>query len=1158
MPPQHFTTLKDKDEKWAKEKYAKEFHFLYDTEWKEGKEKTLIARSLLDNDRHTYIERALYNNKAEKSVLSVGMFLPPMLDDYPAYEKKLIDNLGKVIYENKLNTKDLWREFDFNRTPSPFMYLDREQWKKFLREIDKQVKWRYEKFGEPLQPEKDPTQDNTDYSNIKENIGKETVTSRYCLLRANPSMTSPIILALEKDVPLTITDADTRGYYKVKLATNQKEGWLVAKSVKIGKEEEKATLKPLVLAAVKEKDIPQPEITPTMTHDQYLKWKELTDPKLIDEFVGECEPYDKGLKEIIDSAVKNDDRLTSLTKNMETENNSTINYSVTEASPGDSGHCVKPSAELNVLIKPRESIKVDPVYPDLIVPPNYTPTDYNIRSQNSIPMATLEDGSLIKDAKDFDNDQLTFDYELLNDKKKISKGKPINYLDPYPYDDKIIELEKHHPKVKIDEIEARLYESNHPGDPSSQPMAKNFALVYDAMLKQSSSIEKRLVKIENVLANVLRNQGRIGSRINVNCVYYGGQDSFGKYKTIRCLCDDRIHDASSVTLDQCLSCTRYEPILGQVYDILDDTGMNGTVFLDNMQMGYMNLDDLKNLNRVEKRCTSNEYANVNKEMEKPESQIKRWEESDKKIYIESLKKKITDEKELDKKIKEIKQEDYSFKMNWYEQDLDVQEPDVKPYPLEGIKARYKKINASNEGEESDNYLEKESVLDDSTDQDTIKDMTDLEKLNNGEWVDTREEADTTEINKYSSEDYYFEGFNITRTSSGAGSSPGGIFGAEARKKIVDKAKEIVQLHAEGKAGYSQGEGSKGRTYDDEQRVMGSNKYLQNVIIYDCSSFVSCCYKYAGLTSMYNKNTVGQCDAMIAKAMTDQFWYADKAGVDKALPGDLIYETNGQTIGPANLGKVSATRHVVVYIGDGKVAHASTGNRPVPNQILIAPVEQFLTPTHFFARPWDLIEADKKAQENAVVGGGAEAVGNIVTSKGENFGYVYSFPKAVCSVYTDTNKGASGAMCIPSESNIVAAHNMPYETVIYIKELDGKGGGGTVAFKNWLGITTHTKNLGQVNNGVFIVGDTGGPYFDFDICTNKFSNKGNMDVLVLEWGKSKIPFWSFTDAINNEGRAFPKYPDAIRSYKRMNGTTINFFKFKDKDKGLSQSSKWTSI
>lgn len=731
-------------------------------------------------------------------------------------------------------------------------------------------------------------------------------------------------------------------------------------------------------------------------------------------------------------------------------------------------------------------------------------------------------------------------------------------MDPYPYDDKIIELEKHHPKVKIDEIEARLYESNHPGDPSSQPMAKNFALVYDAMLKQSSSIEKRLVKIENVLANVLRNQGRIGSRINVNCVYYGGQDSFGKYKTIRCLCDDRIHDASSVTLDQCLSCTRYEPILGQVYDILDDTGMNGTVFLDNMQMGYMNLDDLKNLNRVEKRCTSNEYANVNKEMEKPESQIKRWEESDKKIYIESLKKKITDEKELDKKIKEIKQEDYSFKMNWYEQDLDVQEPDVKPYPLEGIKARYKKINLSNPGEESDNYLEKESVLDDSTDQDTIKDMTDLEKLNNGEWVDTREEADTTEINKYSSEDYYFEDFNITRASSGVGSSPSGVFGAEARKKIVEKAKEIVQLHAEGKAGYSQGSPPGNRTVNDEHRIIGSNSVLSNVVVYDCSSFVSCCYKYAGLNSMYNKTTYDQVAAMTSKKIPEQFWLANAEGVKKALPGDLMFKTSGISMSESNIGSYVDTEHVMIYIGDNKVAHASSGKRPVPKQIPIDNVDYYLNSRHFFARPWDLIEADKQAQANGVIGGGAEAVGNIVTSKGENFGYVYSFPKAVCSGYTDTNKGASGAMCVPSNGNIVAAHNIPYETIVYIKELDGKAGGGTVTFKNWLGVVSHTKNLGQPKNGVFLVGDTGGPYFDFDICTNAFSQKTNMDVLVLEWGKSKIPFWSFTDAINNEGSRFPRYPDAIRSYKRMNGTTINFFKFKDKDKGLSQSSKWTSI
>ena len=91
----------------------------------------------------------------------------------------------------------------------------------------------------------------------------------------------------------------------------------------------------------------------------------------------------------------------------------------------------------------------------------------------------------------------------------------------------------------------------------------------------------------------------------------------------------------------------------------------------------MNLDDLKNLNRVEKRSTKNTYANVNKEIDKPESQIKAWEEADKQAYINSLKKKVTDEKELEKMIEDIKQEDYAFKMYWYEEDLDLQEPDVK-------------------------------------------------------------------------------------------------------------------------------------------------------------------------------------------------------------------------------------------------------------------------------------------------------------------------------------------------------------------------------------------------------------------------------------------------------------------------------------------------
>lgn len=1159
MPPFHFTTLKDKDKKWGEDKYKKEFHYLYDTNWKESKEKKLIAKSLQENNRHTYIERALYNNKAEKFILSVGMFLPPMLDDYPTYEKKLIDNIGKIIYENKLKTKDLWREFDFNRAPSPFMYLDREQWKKFLREIDKQVKWRYENFGEPLKPEKDPSQDGEDYSKIKNNIGKKSVTSRYCLLRANPSMTSQIIKALEKDEPLTIIDADTRGYYKVKLTDdNNQEGWLIAKSVGIN--EKKSNKKSASIIMAKDKKVPQPEITPTMTHDQYLKWKDLTDPKLIDELVDECEPYDKGLKEIIDSSIKDDDRLKSLNKQIDTRKDNTINYLVTEGSPGDSGHCVKPSAELSMMFKPTGSTKVDPVYPDLIVPPNYAPTEYNINSQNPIPMSTLEDNSIIKDSKDFDNDQFTFDYELLNDKKKVSKGKPINYLDPYPYDDKIIELEKHHPKIKIDEIEARLYESNHPGDPSAQPMAKNFALVYDAMLKQSSNIEKRLVKIENTLSTILRNQGRIGSRININCVYYGGQDSFGKYKTIRCLCDDRIHDAGSVTLDQCLSCTRYEPILGQVYDILDDTGMNGTVFLDNMQMSYMHLDDLKNLNRVEKRATSNKYADVNKEIEKPESQFKKWEEIDKQAYIKKLKEKITDEKELEKKIKEIKQEDYSFKMNWYEQDLEAQEPDVKPYPLEGIKARYKKINVGNKSADSQNDNEI-SILDENTDQDAIKDIVDLDKINNGEWVDTREKADTFETNGYSSEDYYFEGYNIVRASS-LGNSVGGVFGAEARTKIVEKAKEIVQLHAEGKAGYSWSP----RTVDDSNRLIGSNSFLSNVPMYDCSSLVSCCYKYAGLNSMYNSNTNGQIKRLVGKNMPEQFWLANEEGLKKALPGDLIYTTLGQvTIEESYLGNFILTEHVMIYIGDNKIAHASTGKRPVPKQIRIDDVNGQLKPYNFFVRPYDLIEADKKAQESSNSGNSVSMVNGVVTVNGKQYNTLATIKGAVCTPYHASSFMGGGStyamtgrkyldvltnstITVPSESvgrnqvKYCASHNLPYGTQLYFPKLQEKG----------------------LGDGIVMVVDTGGHVFDFDINmtdsqANKFGGKQNLDAYVLKWGEDKTIAPSYRKAASWYNTATRKVlSTAWRNYISKGGKLIKFHKFNNDDANANLNSSLSPI
>lgn len=50
--------------------------------------------------------------------------------------------------------------------------------------------------------------------------------------------------------------------------------------------------------------------------------------------------------------------------------------------------------------------------------------------------------------------------------------------------------------------------------------------------------------------------------------------------------DDRIQDGQYVSMDQCLTCTRFEPLIGQVYDILNDSGINLAQVLDDCQMSY--------------------------------------------------------------------------------------------------------------------------------------------------------------------------------------------------------------------------------------------------------------------------------------------------------------------------------------------------------------------------------------------------------------------------------------------------------------------------------------------------------------------------------------------------------------------------------------------
>ena len=95
--------------------------------------------------------------------------------------------------------------------------------------------------------------------------------------------------------------------------------------------------------------------------------------------------------------------------------------------------------------------------------------------------------------------------------KVPNAGKPLNNMDPYPVDLKIEELELHSPRVKQYKL------------PYDKKVACTKTLAA-AILTLSDFSEKRIVKLENTLATVMRYLFAIGSRMHVNCQYYGGQD----------------------------------------------------------------------------------------------------------------------------------------------------------------------------------------------------------------------------------------------------------------------------------------------------------------------------------------------------------------------------------------------------------------------------------------------------------------------------------------------------------------------------------------------------------------------------------------------------------------------------------------------------------
>ena len=900
----------------------------------------------------------------------------------------------------------------------------------------------------------------------------------------------------------------------------------------------------------------KPEIQTIITQEMYNDIIQYSDFKLVDDYVMDFEPYSKGLASVEDNQITMNDRINAMTKQFTTSNENTFHYKVIESGPGSKDHCVTIAEELNYLAVPQD-LMVEPIYPDLVIPPGYVSTDTDMASPNSIPIATVKEGG--STSSDSFTKQISFDYDQLEDKVKQSNKThhPINYTDPYPYDEKITDLERHYPKVFIDEIEGQLYSCNHPGCPISQPMAKNFAMVSDAMMNQSKRIEKRLSRIENILSTIIRNQGRLGARMNINCVYYGGHSTFNKYKCIRCLHDDRVHDGELVTIDQCLNCTRFEPILGQVYRILDDSGLNGSIILDDMQMSYTDLEGFRNLNDITHR--SSRYHNSlaldeNNCIRPSNSLIDLWKMADKERAIAEIREESSDESDAQSKIDALKEEDYIFKMDWAETFFNSQEPDTKLFPNEGIVARQKATGVI--GEDSVTLEDLLADLDPTMDAAIIEEIKEKIKIRDNVWVDTREIADAVQMNKYSSENFFFEDFNKVRIGkygikfsalynyngedynnvyTGAGSAVGGgggagatllngggstsAFASNVRDKIVEMAKRILQDCNDGKAWYNT---PTYRTveYDKPVTIQAGNGVGKTG--YDCTSFVSCCYMYAGLKSMYAKSCSGgtlireiQKGGKMIPCTSDNMQYI--------LPGDILITASGTVSqNDCNQLKFFTSSHAAIYVGNNQIIHA----RGKDKGIQASTMDYYLTKSNYvFVRPADLLAADLAAAQNPSSSGGSGGVEETSgTINGQS--YVAKIPQAVVTAYTGSGAGASGMGCTYNAT--CASHNMPYGTKIYIPDLVGKAG-----------------------NGVFTVTDTGGCFFDFDIFTNTWSGKTNMDAYVLSWGSGKTAA-SYTWAIDyyvGNGR-WSGLIKPWNTYKNMGGKLMSFTKYNQEDANIT--------
>lgn len=362
-----------------------------------------------------------------------------------------------------------------------------------------------------------------------------------------------------------------------------------------------------------------------------------------------------------------------------------------------------------------------------------------------------------------------------------------------------------------------------------------------------------------------------------------------------------------------------------------------------------------------------------------------------------------------------------------------------------------------------------------------------------------------------------------------------------RQKIMEKAEEIVRMCVNHQANYSQ----RYRTisYKTPNTIKSRTEYVGNqlytqpswvvlnqTIGYDCSSFTGVCYEYAGIDYLKGLSCSAGSLQTVCKNHGAEFWrYTGQESVDKLKEGDIIMVAN-YNVTDSNMTTVS-THHVMISGGGNTVLHASGFTSGILKQKIN------FTNKHFFIRIKEVAEADNS---NNITSPSDSEHPNVFYENGtiDGVNYVAKLTHSRCTAYgTPSPVGAGGNLIVGKSCG---AHNLPYNTKLYIPSTKKYNG-----------------------DGIWYVKDTGGYTTDFDLLISKSASEAvkmmgsplDTDVYILEYGDGKMS-WSFTEAIEwcNGYYGVGYFHKSWTYYMKYGGCTINLWKFKDDDKTI-KSQPW---